>query len=78
MADQQSGSLHGQGNERQEDGRQGSNQDSEQDLKEREYRDDQGNIHHRTREYLQAHPEDIGRPPRSKQGQGNGNGNGHH
>jgi hypothetical protein len=46
-------------------------------LKEREYRDEQGNIHHHTREYLQAHPEDKGRPPRSKQGEGNGDGNGH-
>jgi hypothetical protein len=81
MADQHSGSRHGQGSERQEDGRQDSSQDSsqdsEQDLKEREYRDENGNIHHHTREYLQAHPEDKGRPPRSKQGEGNGDGNRH-
>jgi hypothetical protein len=37
------------------------------DLKEREYRDEQGNIHHHTKAYLAAHPEDKGRPPRSKQ-----------
>jgi hypothetical protein len=37
------------------------------DLKEREYRDAEGNVHHHTKKYLEEHPEDKGRPPRSKQ-----------
>jgi hypothetical protein len=44
--------------------------ESVQDLKEREYRDDQGNVHHHTKKYLEEHPEDKGRPPRSKESGG--------
>lgn len=75
MADQQNDGRHGQRNERQADGGQRGGQENEQDLKEREYRDEHGNIHHHTREYLQEHPEDKGRPPRSKQREEDGNGN---
>lgn len=40
--------------------------ESESDLKEREYKDEHGNVHHHTKKYLEEHPEDKGRPPRSK------------
>ncbi len=44
-------------------GGQGQHED-EMDLKEREYRDSEGNVHHHTKKYLEEHPEDKGRPPR--------------
>ncbi|MDB5395841.1 MAG: hypothetical protein JWM91_3347 [Rhodospirillales bacterium] len=47
-------------------GGQGQRED-EMDLNEREYRDPEGNVHHHTKKYLEEHPEDKGRPPRSKQ-----------
>ncbi len=48
----------------------GSRRGSEQradssDLKEREYRDEQGNVHHHTREYMERHGKKNGSSDRS-------------
>jgi hypothetical protein len=62
---QQQSSRSGSSEQQNESGRGSGRQDDSSDLEEREYRDEQGNVHHHTLEYMERHGKQNGGSERS-------------
>jgi hypothetical protein len=63
--DGQGGSQQGQGQGGSQQGRGQGGQDEQESLKEREYRDEKGDVHHHTKTYMEQHGKDQGGSGRS-------------
>ena len=62
---QQESSRSGSSKQQNQSGGGSEHQADSSDLKEREYRDEQGNVHHHTREYMERHGKQNGGSDRS-------------